>query len=248
MVAYLLRGRRRLGRLGRRSRYTKPVYNRGPETRSQRSRFGRSNLILKGNPASDWTHLRGSVCISSTCTPSLRVSGRCLRRRRTPETSLCTRGTSLSSERDSSYSSAHVCLVRKMSVCCDSERGRSRVSVVCHFASNDLRVDKVVLRVVGNAVNVEIQEREREREREREVSVFRISRLESVGKWIQPRDKDVRSLEGTLERTRCLLASLSVPGPHQPSQRRALLLFTTCDRFNFMEVLSFSVQCSGSEN
>lgn len=83
LVAYLLRGRRRLGRLGRRSRYTKPVYNRGPETRSQRSRFGRSNLILKGNPASDWTHLRGSVCISSTCTPSLRVSGRCLRRRRT---------------------------------------------------------------------------------------------------------------------------------------------------------------------
>lgn len=56
---------------------------RGPETRSQRSRFGRSNLILKGNPASDWTHLRGSVCISSTCTPSPRVSGRCLRRRRT---------------------------------------------------------------------------------------------------------------------------------------------------------------------
>ncbi|KAL2729027.1 hypothetical protein V1478_006659, partial [Vespula squamosa] len=31
-----------------------------------------------------WTHLRGSVCISSTCTPSLRVSGRYLRRQRTP--------------------------------------------------------------------------------------------------------------------------------------------------------------------
>jgi len=46
-----------------------------PEKQVQRSR---SNLILKGNPASDWTHHRGSVCISSTCTPSLRVSGRYL--------------------------------------------------------------------------------------------------------------------------------------------------------------------------
>lgn len=84
-----------MGRPGRRSRYvTGPVYNRGPETRSQRSRFGRSNLILKGNPASDWTHLHGSVCISSTCTPSPRVSGRCLRRRRTLSSRTKRRGRS----------------------------------------------------------------------------------------------------------------------------------------------------------
>ena len=99
----------------------------------------------------------------------LRETSRCQEERASPPWSL-SRGKSLSGDSSRSHVSA-------------LKRGVCRVPFWIYLIESPKSfVPEVILQVVGTVVNLEIREREREEER----SIFRISRLGSDGKWIQP--------------------------------------------------------------